>query len=145
MRTKLLIEQHFHGCYGINFNNASVDDICYLSQKIKLEGIGGIFPTIVTDTIEKTKKQIEIIKMASEKHTNGAKILGIHLEGIFLNQEKKGIHNEKYFLKPTIENYQKIEDDFNSFIITVCPLDKLYCFMSSQTAPKDACAINSML
>ena len=49
-----------------------------------------------------------------------AKILGIHLEGIFINPEKKGIHNPKHFLAPTIENYKLVEDDFIK-IVTLAP------------------------
>lgn len=121
MKTKLLIEQHFHGAFGIDFNTASVDDVLYLSKEITKYGIGGIFPTIVTDSIENTKHAISVIKEASKKQTSDmAKILGIHLEGIFLNVEKKGIHNPKYFLKPTIENYKLIEDDFIK-IVTLAP------------------------
>ena len=120
MKTKLLIEQHFHGCYGIDFNKAEINDILDLAYQIKKEGVGGIFPTLVTDSIENTKRQIEIIKNASQKQTDGAKILGIHLEGIFLNPEKKGIHNSAHFLKPTIENFRKIEDDFIK-IMTIAP------------------------
>ena len=121
MKTKLLIEQHFHGCFGIDFNKASVDDVLYLSKEILRYGIGGIFPTIVTDSVENTKKAIAVIKEASEKQTSDmAKILGIHLEGIFINPEKKGIHNSKYFLKPNIENFKLVEDKFIK-IVTLAP------------------------
>ena len=121
MKTKLLIEQHFHGCFGIDFNTASVDDILYLSKEILKYGIGGIFPTIVTDSVENTKHAIGVIKEASKKQTSDmARILGIHLEGIFLNPEKKGIHDSKLFLKLTPENYKLIEDDFIK-IVTLAP------------------------
>ena len=111
MKTKLLIEQHFHGCFGIDFNTASVDDILFLSKEILKYGIGGIFPTLVTDSVENTKRAISVIKEASNRQMpDMAQILGIHLEGIFLNPEKKGIHNPEYFLKPTIENYKLFED-----------------------------------
>lgn len=121
MKTKLLIEQHFHGCFGVDFNKASVDDILYLSKEILKYGIGGIFPTIVTDSIENTKKAIKNIKEASKKQTSDmAKILGIHLEGIFINHEKRGIHNPKHFLIPTIDNFKLIEDDFIK-IVTLAP------------------------
>lgn len=121
MKTKLLIEQHFHGCFGIDFNKASIDDVLYLSREILKYGIGGIFPTIVTDNVENTKRAISIIKEASKRQTSDmAKILGIHLEGIFLNPEKKGIHNPAHFLKLTPENYKLIEDDFIK-IITLAP------------------------
>lgn len=121
MKTKLLIEQHFHGAFGVDFNKASVDDVLYLSEKILKYGIGGIFPTIVTDTAENTIRAISVIKEASKRQCeNMAKILGIHLEGIFLNPEKKGIHDEKLFLPLTVENFQKIEDDFIK-IVTLAP------------------------
>ena len=90
MQTKLIIEQHFHGCFGIDFNKASVDDVLYLSKEILKYGIGGIFPTLVTDSVENIKKATAVIKEASQKQTSDmAKILGIHLEGIFINPEKR--------------------------------------------------------
>lgn len=67
MKTKLLVEQHFHGCYGVDFNKASVNDVLDVANKILKEGVGYIFPTLVTDTVENTKRQIRIIKEAAQK------------------------------------------------------------------------------
>lgn len=121
MITPLLVEQHFHGCYGINFNTASVDDVVYLARRILTEGVGYIFPTIVTDTIENTKRQIQIIRQAAQNQSSDmAKICGVHLEGIFLNPEKACIHNPEHFLLPTVENYKLLEDDFIR-IVTLAP------------------------
>lgn len=121
MNTKLLIEQHFHGAYGVDFNKASVDEVLDLSHNIKQEGVGAIFPTLVTDSVDNIIRQIKIIKEASKKQTDEcAKILGVHLEGIFINPEKKGIHNPVHFLEPTIENFNKIADDFIK-IVTLAP------------------------
>ena len=101
MKTPLIIEQHMHGAYGVYFNTAGVDEIVELSCKLRKIGVGGFFPTLVTDTVENTKRQVEIIKEAS-KRTNS--ILGIHLEGIFINPKKKGIHNPEHFMTLTVEN-----------------------------------------
>jgi N-acetylglucosamine-6-phosphate deacetylase len=121
MKTKLLVEQHFHGCYGVDFNKATSEDILDLSYKMRKEGFGAIFPTLVTDTIENIKKQIGVIKNAASKQTSEmARICGIHLEGIFLNPQKKGIHNQFQFLPPTIDNFKLIEDDFIK-IVTLAP------------------------
>lgn len=121
MKTQLFIEQHFHGCYGVNFNTATVDDVLYLSQKILKEGIGFIFPTLVTDTVENTVRQINVIKKAASMQTSDmAKICGVHLEGIFLNPAKKGIHNSNLFMTPNCENFSKLEDDFIK-IVTLAP------------------------
>ena len=121
-KTKALIEQHFHGAYGVNFNKCTKNDVLMLAGKLKQNnGIGGIFPTLVTDSIENIKKQTEIIKSAAKETTSSmAEILGIHLEGIFINPNKKGIHNVKQILEPTVENYKKLEDDFIK-IVTLAP------------------------
>ena len=121
MQTKLIIEQHFHGCFGIDFNKATVEDVLYLSKEILKYGIGGIFPTLVTDSVENIKRATSVIKEAASRQTAGmAKILGIHLEGIFINPEKKGIHNPVHFMLPTIENYKLVEDGFIK-IVTLAP------------------------
>ena len=121
MKTKLLVEQHFHGCYGINFNTATVEEILYIAEEIYKNGVGYIFPTLVTDSIENTKRQIKRIKEASTRVKSGmAKICGVHLEGIFLNPAKKGIHDSNYFMLPSVENFKKVEDDFIK-IITLAP------------------------
>lgn len=117
MKTLPIIEQHFHGAYGVDFNKAGVDEIIFLAKKLHQIGIAGFFPTLVTDTVENTVRQIAIIKEASKKCKG---IYGIHLEGIFLNPAKKGIHNAGHFLKLTPDNYQKIEDDFIK-IVTLAP------------------------
>ena len=117
MKTPLIIEQHLHGAYGVDFNKAGVDDIVALSYKLRKIGIGGFFPTFVTDSVENTKRQIEIIKEAASRCSG---ILGIHLEGIFINSAKKGIHNPEHFLPLTVENFKKIEDDFIK-IVTLAP------------------------
>lgn len=117
MKTPLIIEQHMHGAFGVDFNKANVDEIVEVAYKLRKIGIGGFFPTLVTDSVENTKRQIGIIKEAAKK-TNS--ILGIHLEGIFINAQKKGIHNPEHFLALTVENYQKIEDGFIK-IVTLAP------------------------
>lgn len=117
MKTPLIIEQHMHGAFGVDFNKCNIEELVEVAQKLHKIGIGGFFPTLVTDSVENIKRQITIIKEAAKK-TNA--ILGIHLEGIFINEKKKGIHNPEHFLALTVENYKKIEDDFIK-IVTLAP------------------------
>ena len=121
MKTLPIIEQHFHGAYGVDFNRAGVKEIVNLSNKLRDDGIAGFFPTLVTDTVENTTRQIAVIKEAS-KECKG--ILGIHLEGIFLNPLRNGIHNIEHFLELTVENYKKIEDEFIKIVTLAPELDK---------------------
>lgn len=112
-------EIHTHGGYGINFNTASVDEVKEFSRLIFKRGIFSFCPTLATDTEENLKRQIKNIKEASV-NSDGARILGIHLEANYLNPEKKGIHPPTLLIKPSVEHYQSIEDDFIR-IVTLAP------------------------
>ena len=120
-QSKLMIEQHFHGAFGVDFSICAVDEVLELAKKLLKHGIGGFFPTLVTDKIENINRQIEVFKQVKARITEDmAELLGVHIEGIFLNPTKKGIHDESQFLAVTIENYKKIEDDLIK-IVTLAP------------------------
>lgn len=117
IKTPFLIEQHIHGAFGVDFNKAGADDILVVAEKLREHGIAFFFPTLVTDSVENIKRQIVAIKEAAGRCDA---VLGIHLEGIFINPEKKGIHNPEHFMPLTVENYKLIEDDFIK-IVTLAP------------------------
>lgn len=124
-QSKLMIEQHFHGAFGVDFSICSVDEVLELAKKLLEHGIGGFFPTLVTDTVENIQRQINVFKQAKSLITNDmAELLGVHIEGIFLNPLKKGIHDESQFLDVTVENYQKFEDDIIKIVTLAPELDK---------------------
>ena len=117
MKKQLILEQHIHGAFGVNFNTCSVEDLLFIAEKLYEHNIGAFLPTLVTDSISNINRQIKIIKEAAKKCH---RIVCIHLEGIFINPEKKGIHNTEHFMGLTVENYKLIEDDFIK-IVTLAP------------------------
>lgn len=122
--TNALIEQHIHGGFGIDFAKCNAREYLEFSKKIIKYGVCAFFPTLATDTVDNLKRQIEEIKSAIKLQESEAepmaKILGIHLEACFINPTKKGIHDENQLLKPSIENYSKLEDEAIK-IVTLAP------------------------
>ena len=116
-----LIDRHTHGGYGCNFNTCNEEELQTYLVNVQKHGITAVCPTIMTDSIAQINKQINLIKNVK---SNGAKILGIHLEGPFINPKKKGIHPEKYILKPNIENLDKIDTDFIRIMTYAPELDE---------------------
>ncbi len=120
-----LIDQHIHGGYGCDFNTADVDTITEFLMQLPKHGITTVCPTVMTAPLENIKKQVQKIKQAKNNLPAGAaKIVGINLEGPFINPDYKGAHSKDYIFPLTIENYRKIEDE-EIKIITIAPeLDK---------------------
>ncbi|XP_026467904.1 N-acetylglucosamine-6-phosphate deacetylase isoform X1 [Ctenocephalides felis] len=120
------IDIQINGGFGIDFSNntSSVEaGIEKVSKGILAHGVTSFCPTIVTSPTEIYHKIIpKILKRKGGKH--GATVLGIHLEGPYINKKKKGAHPEKYIMEFDQE-YKQFETTYgameNVSIITVAP------------------------
>ncbi|MDD3149660.1 MAG: N-acetylglucosamine-6-phosphate deacetylase [Candidatus Gastranaerophilales bacterium] len=126
-----LIDQHIHGAYDCNFNTASEDEIIYLLKQLPKHGITAIVPTLASDKTAKLKIQIEKISNIINKNLpNCTKIVGIQLEGPFLNPKYKGIHPKEILIEPTVEEFQKLENEHIKIVAYAPELDKDFNFTS---------------
>ena len=126
-----LVEQHIHGAFGCDFMNCSEKELLDCCNMLTQYGVCAIFPTVMTDDTNLIKERISIIKSAKLKqNSQSAQIIGIHLEGPFINPEKAGIHQKKYILPLETDLFKKIDDDIIK-IVTIAPeLDLSGKFMS---------------
>ncbi len=125
--TPAILDQHIHGGYGVSFHDSSEEKIRDLLKKLAEKGIGGVIATTLPGDAEQIKNQIKVLNNIIKNPDEGAtKIYGIHLEGPFLNKEKRGIHSIKDLMIPTIDNYKSFEPE-NVKIVTLAPeLDENY-------------------
>lgn len=70
------------------------------------KGTTSMLPTIITCPFETMVKAIEVAKEAMKHKEWG--ILGLHLEGPYLNEEKRGAHDIKYIRKPSEEEIEEL-------------------------------------
>lgn len=118
------IDIHIHGGFGINFDNASSNQINEFAKYALKENIVAFCPTVTGGTIDEMRNKLSNIKQAIKNQKNDeAKIIGAHIEGTFLSKKKSGIQNSKVFLEPTIENFKKIAGEFEDTvkIVVVAP------------------------
>ena len=123
-----IIDIHIHGGLGVNFNSSDKEEIKKLLKELYNRGIVAICPTLVGDSIENLKKRFELFReIKSKQDNNESKVIGLHLEGTFLNPNKPGIQDKNVFLLPTVENFKKLTQNYEDIIkiVTLAPeLDK---------------------
>lgn len=119
------IDLHIHGSGGSDAMDGTLKDLKIISQVIAQKGVTGFLPTTMTMSKEKIYKALNTIKEGMDLDLGGAKVLGAHMEGPFINSKYKGVQDEKYIIKPSydfINGYEKVIK-----IITLAP-EKDYNF-----------------
>ncbi|AKU79639.1 N-acetylglucosamine-6-phosphate deacetylase [Spiroplasma turonicum] len=118
------IDCHVHGGYGVDFETGSLESYKLFSNKVVREGITSYVQGSVTNSLESNLMFMsEFKKFMNLNYKDGAKCLGIHLEGPFISPDKKGAHELSLLEKPNIQTLQKlIEASGNNIkIVTYAP------------------------
>jgi N-acetylglucosamine-6-phosphate deacetylase len=86
------IDLQVNGGGGVLFNDApSVDVIREIGKAHRRFGTTGFLPTLISADLDVVAKAIEAVQAALSMGVPG--VLGIHIEGPFLNGERKGVHD----------------------------------------------------
>ena len=96
------IDVQVNGGGGVLFNDErSVEGIAAIGAAHRRFGTTGFLPTLITDTPEHMAEAVAATAAALAARVPG--VLGIHLEGPFLNPERKGVHDPR-FMRPMEES-----------------------------------------
>lgn len=90
------IDLQVNGGGGVLFNDQpTVEGIAAIGTAHRRFGTTGFLPTLISDDLAVIEQAIAAVDAAISKGVPG--VLGIHIEGPFLNPSKKGIHDEARF------------------------------------------------
>ncbi len=86
------IDIQVNGGGGVLLNDApTVEGVRTIAAAHRAYGTTGLLPTLITDTRDKMRSAIDAVGEALAEGIPG--VLGIHLEGPYLNPERKGVHD----------------------------------------------------
>jgi N-acetylglucosamine-6-phosphate deacetylase len=95
------IELQFNGAFGDDFTDDPAA-IWRVAGKLPRYGATSFLPTIITSPLEKIAAGRAVVTGRQPDHFRGARPLGLHVEGPFINPAKKGAHNPKYLRPPDL-------------------------------------------
>ena len=101
------IDVHTHGAYGFDTNDADPEGLRRWAKSIVSEGITGFLPTTITQSEEVLTKALKNVANVVREGYEGARILGIHFEGPYLDQKFKGAQPEQYCVSPDLEQFKR--------------------------------------
>ena len=119
-----LIDLHIHGCGGAGASDGSVEAIRTMAEGVIKNGVTAFLPTTMTLSYEQLEKSFDAAREVMYKENtpadeNAADVLGIHAEGPFVSEKKKGAQNPEYIKKLDTDFVIKHKDVIR--LITVAP------------------------
>ena len=96
---------HVHGGHGITFGvlDTLEGDLTEYSEWVLQNGVTGFLPSITAPSAEELAELIRAYVSLLKQRMPGAQPLGIHLEGPFMNLERKGAQNPAWIRNPDPE------------------------------------------
>ncbi len=104
------IDEHIHGAGGSDAMDGSVKDLEIIANTVAKEGTTSFLATTMTQSVENITNAMTAVKTYRENAPKtGARLVGIHLEGPFINAKYKGAQPLEYVAKPDC----KVFDEYN--------------------------------
>jgi len=95
------IDLHIHGSGGADVMDATPEALETISSILTQTGTTSFLATTMTMSTEAIDKALHNIQEHA-KEVSGAQILGVHLEGPFINASKHGAQDRRYVQKPNL-------------------------------------------
>lgn len=126
------IDIHTHGMLGYSADELSSEGLIRWQKTLPSEGVTSFLPTTTSQSKNTTIKALKnIAHVKSQRHT-GAEIIGVHLEGPFIDHYYKGMHKKEHLRVPSIdefEEYQSASNNIIRYITIACEHDENYSFI----------------
>lgn len=116
-----LVDIHSHGAAGEDFSDGNPEGLKKILQYEKRCGITSYCPTSMTFPKERLRQIFASIKGAQTE--DGATVVGINMEGPFLDPAKKGAHVEKWIAAPDVAFVRGLNQDADGLVrlVTLAP------------------------
>ena len=114
------VDIHTHGSCGIDFMDAVEDDYEAIANAFYEEGITSFLATTLTSDLESMKRVCQTVNNVKNDIPS---LVGVHLEGPYINKLYKGAQNEAYIRDPNVEELKELikVSGNNVRLITMAP------------------------
>ena len=112
-----LIDVHNHGNSGADFSDGDYEGLITMGRYLAKNGVTGFAPASMTLPYDVLARAFATAKrLRDEKPVGCSRLLGIHMEGPFFSEKKKGAQNAAYLQKPDFEAFRRLYEGCDGLV-----------------------------
>ena len=117
------VDQHIHGAGGADGMDGTVEDLETIAKTVVAEGTTSFVATTMTQSVENITNAMKAVKEYRAGIHEGARVVGIHLEGPFIAPAHKGAQPLEYVAMPCVETFKAYNEASGNAIkiVTLAP------------------------
>ena len=115
------IDVHVHGGGGADVMDGTVESVRQLANFHLQHGTTAIYPTTVTHNRGVLNKAIEAVELAMSESDLKKRVLGVHLEGPYLSESRRGAQTADFIRVPHPEEYEAFFNSPAVKLMTLAP------------------------
>ena len=106
-----LVDIHVHGCAGADFSDGDYAGLVRMARYLAPRGVTSFAPASMTLPYDALDKAFHAAaRLRREGLADGARLMGIQMEGPFLSREKRGSQNPAYLRLPDWDRFLRLYD-----------------------------------
>ncbi len=116
------VDIHLHGALGKDVMDGQEESLRVIAAHQSRSGVTGFLGSTMSAPLDAVLDAVEVIEKTSRKRLP-SHILGVHIEGPFLNTERKGAHDQGYILELTEKSLRRLIEAAQGIkiVITLAP------------------------
>lgn len=112
-----LIDIHGHGNSGADTSDGDLDGLRNMALYLARHGVTGFAPTTMTLPYEEIGAAFRTaVRLRDEAPASAARVLGVHMEGPFFSEKKKGAQNAAYLRLPDADAVARLADEADGLL-----------------------------
>ena len=112
-----LVDIHTHGNSGADFSDGDLSGLQRMARYLARQGVTSFAPTSMTLPYETLAKAFDTAReLHDNRPTDCARVMGIHMEGPFFSEAKKGAQNAAYLQKPDFNAFEALQNGCRNLI-----------------------------
>ena len=109
------VDIHVHGGAGADTCDADAEGLRAMAKFLLTKGVTSFCPTTMTVSDAEIEKSLAVVKVCMAD-TEGARIVGVNMEGPFISHAKKGAQGDEFIQPPDFDVFKAFYDGCGGII-----------------------------